>query len=72
MKFLLFFRKKDSVATWAAQDQAEKLLAEGLRFLGQFCGRMADLVDAQRLSRAGYTHQGEFLERTDRGGPRKQ
>lgn len=67
MKFPLFFRRSDSVASRAAQEQAEKLLADGLRFVGQLCERMADLVEAQRLSRAGYTHQGEFLERTDPG-----
>lgn len=71
MKFPLFFRKTDSLASRAAQDQAEKLLAEGLRFLGQFCGKMADLVEAQRLGRSGYGEQGEFLERTDHRATRK-
>jgi len=72
MKFPLFFRRRDSVLSKAAQEEAEKLLADGLRFLGQLCQRMADLVEAQRLNRAGYTHQGEFLERTDPGAQRKQ
>jgi len=71
MKFPLFFRRSDSAVSRAAQEQAEKLLADGLRFVGQLCERMADLVEAQRLSRAGYTHQGEFLERTDPGARRR-
>jgi len=71
MKFPLFFRRTDSIASRAAQEQAEKLLAEGLRFLGKLCARMADLVEAQRLSRAGYENQGQFLKRTDPGAPRK-
>jgi hypothetical protein len=33
------------------------------------CGRIADFLEAQRLSRAGYEEQGKFLERLD--GPDK-
>ena len=64
MKFPLIFRRLDAIT---AQDRAEKLLAESLRLLGQFCAKMADAVEAQRLARAGYSQQGEFLERTDGG-----
>ncbi len=74
MKFPLLFRRFDKLGTNAAQDRAEKLLAESLRLLGQFCSKMADAVEAQRLARAGYSDQGEFLERTDASGtssPRK-
>ncbi len=73
MKFPLLFRRLDAISTSAAQDRAEKLLAESLRLLGQFCAKMADAVEAQRLARAGYSQQGEFLERTDSGSaaPRK-
>lgn len=51
-------------------DQAERLLAETFRTLGSLCTRLADLVEAQRLTRAGYDRQGRFLERLDRGDPR--
>ncbi len=47
-------------------DQAERLLVETFRTLGTLCTRLADLVEAQRLSRAGYHEQGRFLERLDR------
>ena len=67
MKFPLIFRRLDAITANAAQDRAEKLLAESLRLLGQFCAKMADAVEAQRLARAGYSQQGEFLERTDAG-----
>jgi len=52
-------------------DQAERLLAETFRTLGSLCTRLADMVEAQRLTRAGYDRQGRFLERLDRG-PRQQ
>ena len=64
MKFPLFLRRSDAIAQ-ATQDHAEKLLAESLRLLGQFCGKLADAVEAQRLSRAGYREQGEFLQRIE-------
>jgi hypothetical protein len=57
-------RRSDAIAQ-AAQDHAEKLLAESLRLLGQVCGKLADAVEAQRLSRAGYREQGEFLQRVE-------
>ncbi len=74
MKFPLLFRRFEAISTNAAQDRAEKFLAESLRLLGQFCAKMADAVEAQRLARAGYSQQGEFLERTEvesRSAPRK-
>lgn len=48
-------------------DQAERLLAETFRTLGTLCTRLADMVEAQRLTRAGYHGQGRYLERLDRG-----
>ena len=50
----------------AAQDQAERLLAEAFRSLGTLCARMAEVLEAQRLTRSGYGPQGKFLERLDR------
>jgi hypothetical protein len=47
----------------AAQDRAERLLAEAFRSLGTLCARMADVLESQRLSRSGYGPQGKFLER---------
>jgi hypothetical protein len=71
MKFPLFLRRSD-LAARAAQDHAEKLLAESLRLLGQCCAKLADVLEAQRLARSGYQQQGEFLKRVDRsrGGRR--
>jgi hypothetical protein len=66
MKLPLPFRARGSTTVVrAAEDRTEKLLAEGLRLLGQFCAKMADLIEAQRLQRAGYGEQDKFLERLD-------
>lgn len=70
MKLPLPFRDRGSTkVVRAAEDRTEKLLAEGLRLLGQFCAKMADLIEAQRLARAGYGQQDKFLERLDYSGP---
>ncbi len=66
MKFPLFRRETSKQAIRERQDQAEKMLADGLRALGQLCAKLADLVDAQRLERAGYAEQEKFLERLDK------
>lgn len=50
-------------------EQAERLLAETFRTLGTLCTRLADLVESQRLQRAGYHAQDRFLERLDRRAP---
>lgn len=47
------------------QGQFEKLVADSLRALSQAFSKLADAVDAQRLSRAGYEKQEKFLERMD-------
>ena len=47
-------------------DQAERLLVETFRTLSTLCTRLADMVESQRLTRAGYRDQGRFLERLDR------
>jgi len=52
-------------------DQAERLLVETFRTLGSLCTRLADMVESQRLSRAGYHEQGRFLERLDHTPPPK-
>jgi hypothetical protein len=49
----------------AAQDKAERLLAESFRLLAQLCGKVADLIETQRLQRRGYEPQGKWLERLD-------
>ncbi len=70
MKLPLPFRDRGSTTVVrAAEDRTEKLLAEGLRLLGQFCAKMADLIEAQRLARAGYGEQDKFLERLDYSEP---
>jgi hypothetical protein len=65
MKLPLLFRRDRTVIKRAdAQDQAEKLLAESLRLLGQVCSKVADLIETQRLERAGYS-QNSYLRRLD-------
>ena len=66
MKFPLFSEAKSASAIRNSEDRAERLLAEGLRLLSQFCSKMADYIEAQRLARAGYEKQGKFLERLER------
>jgi hypothetical protein len=65
MKLPKLFRK-DGLTRPGAQEQAEKLLVESFRTLASLCARMADFLEAQRLTRAGYEQQGKFLERLDR------
>ena len=49
----------------------QKALADSLRKLGQVCAKIADLIEAQRLGRQGYTQQQDFLRRLDQEpGPR--
>jgi hypothetical protein len=60
-----------------AQDQMQKALADSLRKLGQVCAKIADLIEAQRLGRQGYTRQQDFLRRLDQEpgpqqGPKKE
>jgi hypothetical protein len=70
MKLPLPFRNRGSITlARAAEDRAEKLIAEGFRLLGQFCAKMADVIEAERLARAGYGQQDKFLERLDYSGP---
>jgi len=66
MKFTDLFRRPNTELGRPSQDQAEKLLADSFRTLGQVCGRLADFLDKQRLSKAGFEEQGKFLERLDR------
>jgi hypothetical protein len=64
----LFGRDRSVQGKRDAQDHAEKVLADTFRVLGQLCGKLADLIEAQRLTRSGYEKQEEFLERIDAGG----
>ncbi len=75
MKLPLLFRRERTLAKVDAQDQAERLLAESLRMLGQVCTKVADLVEAQRLERRGYSEQLHSLRRLDEpsdSGPKKE
>jgi hypothetical protein len=73
MKFpQLFKREKSPEAVREAQDRAEKMLAESLRMLGNAFSKLADFIEAQRLSRAGFETQGKYLERLDQNGQRKK
>jgi len=66
MKLPLLFRRDRTVIKRAdAQDQAEKMLAESLRLLGQVCSKVADLIETQRLERAGYAQKDAYLRRLD-------
>ncbi len=65
MKLTQLFRRDRTVIKRAdAQDQAEKMLAESLRLLGQVCTKVADFIETQRLERAGYS-QNAYLRRLD-------
>ncbi len=75
MKLPLLFRRDRTLSKADAQDQAEKLLAESLRMLGQACSKVAELIEAQRLQRQGYSEQNHFLRRMDEPpdeGPKKE
>jgi hypothetical protein len=63
----LFGREKSSprAPRLAAQDRAERLLADSFRLLSQLCGKVADLIETQRLQRQGFEAQGKWLERLD-------
>lgn len=70
MKLPMLFRRDRSVLKPAdAQDQVEKLLAESLRLLSQTASKVADLIEAQRLQRAGYESQNVLLRRLDTPRP---
>ncbi len=62
-------QKTDTQVVRAAQDHAERILADAFRVLGRLCGQIADLVEAERLSRRGYERPGKFLKRLDRDPP---
>jgi len=67
VKFPSLLRVRDRLlAPLEHQDQAERLLVETFRTLSSLCTRLADMVESQRLNRAGYQGQGRFLERLDR------
>jgi hypothetical protein len=66
MKVPLLFRRDRSILKRRdAQDQMEKLIADSLRTLGQVCAKVADMIEAQRLERQGYSQQNDFLRRLD-------
>lgn len=69
MRFAAIFRRQPSAVSRSGGEQAEKLLAESFRTLGQVCARLADYIDSQRLARAGYEAQGKFLERLEKKDP---
>ncbi len=76
MKLPLPFRRDRSILKRPdAQDQLEKLLADSLRALGHVCAKVADVIEAQRLDRQGYSQQNDFLRRVDQEqdkGPKKE
>jgi hypothetical protein len=59
--------RRDSTEMDAAQDRAERRLAESLRLLGLAFTKMAEVVESQRLTRSGYAEPGRFLERSEDG-----
>ena len=68
VKFPSLLRVRDRfLAPLGQTEQAERLLVETFRTLSTLCSRLADLVESQRLNRAGYDRQDRFLERLDRG-----
>jgi hypothetical protein len=70
VKFPSLLRVRERLLAPLGQtDQAERLLVETFRTLSTLCTRLADMVESQRLTRAGYRDQGRFLERLDRRTP---
>ena len=70
VKFPSLLRVRERLMAPLGQtDQAERLLVETFRTLSTLCTRVADMVESQRLTRAGYREQGRFLERLDRRAP---
>jgi hypothetical protein len=70
VKFPSLMRVRDRLlAPLEHQDEAERLLVETFRTLSSLCTRLADVVESQRLNRAGFRGQGRFLERLDRNAP---
>ena len=68
VKFPSLLRVRDRfLAPLGQTDQAERLLVETFRTLSTLCTRLANMVESQRLTRAGYDRQDRFLERLDRG-----
>jgi hypothetical protein len=68
VKFPSLLRVRDRfLAPLGQKDQAERLLVETFRTLSTLCTRLADIVESQRLTRAGYDRQDRYLERLDRG-----
>ena len=66
MKWPLPFRRDKTILKRPdAKDQVEKILADSLRALGQICAKVADVIEAQRLERQGYSQQQDFLKRLD-------
>jgi hypothetical protein len=78
MKLPLPFRRARTVLKRQdAQDRMQKAIADSLRKLGRVCAKVADLIEAQRLGRQGYTQQQDFLRRLDQEpspqqGPKKE
>jgi ribose 1,5-bisphosphokinase PhnN len=66
MKLPSLFKMSGLAKGAEAQDHAEKLLADSFRMLSQVCTKMAEYVEAQRLTRQGYETQGKFLERLEK------
>ena len=68
VKFPSLLRVRDRfLAPLGQTDQAERLLVETFRTLSTLCARLANMVESQRLTRAGYDRQDRFLERLDPG-----
>lgn len=63
---------RSPVIAGRSQDVAEKVLVEALRTLSHVCVKVADVLEAQRLNRAGFEEQGKFLERLDGKTPEKK
>jgi len=63
---LRFFRRENSSpARREREEQLEKALAEGFRYLSQILAKSAEVIEARRLARGGYEKQEKFLERAE-------
>jgi hypothetical protein len=65
MRLPLFRRSSTSLERAQTQERLEKLLIDSLRLLGQACGKVADLIEAQRQERNLGAASHTFLRRLD-------
>lgn len=64
MRLNPFSKESNSIARRERQEQLERSMADGLRAMASLFQKVAERIEARRLSRNGYREQNGFLERT--------